>query len=405
MISHKLTHAPLWFTAPANRLILLGYFSFFCLGLMSGLLGLSWTTMHVDLGMPLDALGILLFAQMAVGFGITMNHAAITQKLGGYGNIFLIGSSGIAIGIFLMSIAPVALVAILGSVCLGIGNSLLNLGLNSYFAATSYTRSMNWLHASFGVGVTVIPLIGGWLFREGYIWRSLYGVAFLFVLVMVTMFVLTRPLWQPVDTQGNPAQTRKPIKATLRQAVLWPGILLFFFYAGIQVVPGQWMYNFFTEGRQFNPETASYLLSLYWGGLTVGRFVLGAVSARVDAVTLLRVCHVFIVIFACVLWLNPLNLADTLGLAIYGFVQAPTIPIMLTIFRKYIGPSHAHNAMGLQMTGSSIGMVVLPGLAGVLIEQSTPFVILPMMVILSVGTLICFEVMQKVAQRQQTATP
>src|SRR5947207_15907892 len=55
-------------TAPTTvraSVLVLAYFAFVSLGLPDGLLGVGWASIHVDLQVPTDAVGFLLFAGTA----------------------------------------------------------------------------------------------------------------------------------------------------------------------------------------------------------------------------------------------------------------------------------------------------------------------------------------------------
>ena len=56
------------------------------------------------------------------------------------------------------------------------------------------------------------------------------------------------------------------------------------------------------------------------------------------------------------------------GLALIGFAIAPFAPLMSSETPGLVGSAHTANAMGLQFTGASLGMALLPWLGGILAE-------------------------------------
>src|SRR5690606_1994906 len=104
-------------------------------------------------------------------------------------------------------------------------------------------RAMNWLHACFGIGVTLIPVIMGFIFdagRAGRIesgisaasmsvmaqhifivdqsWRIGYGVVAVCFAAAAVLFLFTSGWWRSVvpETNGTAPAQRRSMRDTLR---------------------------------------------------------------------------------------------------------------------------------------------------------------------------------------------
>ena len=93
---------------------------------------------------------------------------------------------------------------------------------------------MQWLHASFGVGITLGPIIMTTAVNGFGQWRLGYLVVGVAQITLATCFFLTAGMWQQ-DVPAANAESSKltdyktPLRASIRQPGLWFSVLLFLF--------------------------------------------------------------------------------------------------------------------------------------------------------------------------------
>ena len=80
------------------------------------------------------------------------------------------------------------------------------------------------------------------------------------------------------------------MRRTLRLPLVWLSMAVFFLYTGLEAAIGAWSYSLLHEGRGVAMETAGMWVSIYWGGLTIGRIAAGLVAGRLPTDVLLRYC-------------------------------------------------------------------------------------------------------------------
>src|SRR5690606_15438581 len=124
-------------------------------------------------------------------------------------------------------------------------------GLNTYIAANHGEGLMQWLHASFGVGITLGPIIMTTAVNGFDQWRLGYLVVGVAQLTLAACFFLTASMWQqdtPVVEAGASKLTdyKTSLRETIRQRGAWMSILLFFIYTGIELAFGHWSYTLLT---------------------------------------------------------------------------------------------------------------------------------------------------------------
>ncbi len=224
------------------------------------------------------------FIGSLIYFLISVTSGDPIQKIG-YKNGIIIGllTSATGSGLFY----PAALgnsywPYLLALFILGLGFTMLQIAANPYVSIlgkpeTASSR-LNLAQAFNSLGTTIGPLIGGFLMFKFFADSGADAVkwpylAFAGVLLLITVFILFAPL--PKLT----AQDKIPSGAgALQFPQLKFGMLAIFFYVGGEVAIGSIFVNYLGLEKigGYNEEAASTFLSLYWGGLMIGRF-LGAI--------------------------------------------------------------------------------------------------------------------------------
>jgi fucose permease len=361
-------------TSAKIGLIFLAYIAFISLGLPDGLLGVAWPSIRADFGRPLDALGFLLIASMSGNLTSSFVSGQLMARLGVGG---LLAASCAATGAALLgyTLVPVWWLMVALGVVAGLGAGAIDAGINTYIAAHHGEGLMQWLHASFGIGVTLGPLIMTAGIAQFDSWRPGYVVVGTAQLTLALCFALTAGLWQRNGATPSSTEERRlteyqtPLGETLRQPRVWFSLLLFFIYTGTELTLGGWGYTLLTESRGVAPAVAGLWISSYWGMFTIGRVLAGLYARRMGAHTLLRMSILAALAGAVLLWWSPVPLAGLLGVAITGFAIAPIFPALVSGTSQRVGVHHAANTIGMQIGAAGLGATLLPGAAGVLARR------------------------------------
>ncbi len=388
--------------------IVLAYLAFIAIGMSSGLLGVAWTSMQVEFSQPLDALGFVLTAS-TIGYLLASFGSGMLAHRFGIGRMLVLGGALMIVGLLAAVLSPNFWLLVVLTVLTGIGSGILDAGLNAYVAQHHSDRAMNWLHAAFGVGVTLTPLIFAQIFSAQLSWRVGYTIVLGFIAVLTVVFILGHGVWRRELPQsgGKPAQRRRPLDV-LRMPVVIMGIVMFFLYAGLEATPGQLGLVLFTQGRGFSEEVASLWVGYYWGSFTIGRIFFGAIITRINTLLLFRICIAASLLGALLLLWNPLPELGLIGLLVLGFAQAPLFPMMISNTPGRVGAGNANDAIGFQIAGAGIGIAALPSFAAVLANSISVETIPVFIVVAAVLMIVLHEV--SVAQgariqRQAEAAP
>jgi len=345
--------------------VVISFLAFIGLGMSASLLGLAWPSMQKQFGLPLDGV-TTYFVLSTMAYSLSSFLIGRLMARFGSGTVLLVGSTLVALSLSGMATANAWGIIVVLAFVSGLGSGTVDAGLNLYTATYHSAQQMNWLHASFGVGVTIGPLIMTFVLQQQLGWQMGYIAVGAIMILVIFWLAITRSLWRTegFQTAENKPVNRASFRETLRAPVVWFSMITFLAYVGVEIGLGQWTYTLLTQSRGIDPGLAGVLVSVYWGVFTGGRIVFGFIANRFEINRLLRACMLAMIVGAILLRWNPVNAIGLLGLFIIGAAQAPVFPLLMSATANRVGAEHAENAISLQMGGVGIGGAILPGLIG-----------------------------------------
>ncbi|MBZ0302928.1 MAG: MFS transporter [Anaerolineae bacterium] len=358
----------------ANRkLLFIGFIGFIAVGMPNAALGVAWASMQTTFGVSLDSIGILLTA-VTIGRLVMSVYSGRVIGWIGLGNYMLIGSVIMLAGLLGYALTPSWPLLVFAALVFGFGVTALNTGINNHAAAHYGSGTMNWLHAWYGLGSSLGPLVVTLVvINLGLDWRWAYGIFIAMQIALTAVFAITRSEWKLDARARTTAEPERP-KATLRETLgVVPalyGMTLFFLHGGIQIGTGQLTNSLLTDSRGVDPATAGLWISIYWAGLTAGRIFTGMVVSRVGNNRYMRINMFLTILGTLLLWSNLSNNLTFLGIAVIGFTLGPVLPTLLADTPRRVGLRHQANTVGLQIAASGIGLALLPGLAAFVAERA-----------------------------------
>lgn len=359
---------------PKIGLVILSFVAFVGLGMPDGLLGVAWPSIRGGFSIPLDALGMFLTA-LVIGYMTSSFFSGPVVTRLGVGKVLAISCALTGIALFGYTLVPAWWMMVLLGVVAGFGAGAIDAGLNTYVAAHFSEGLMQWLHASWGVGITLGPIIMTLGLGATETWHTGYRIVGGFQLFLAACFVLTLPMWSDNDKPAAHDEPKKltdyktPMGETMRQPRVWMSALLFFLYVGAEGALGTWIYTLLTESRGIDPTLAGFWAGSYWATFTVGRIIAGLFANRIGTNKLVIGGLIGALTGALLLVWNPSAAMNLLAVAIIGFSIAPIFPAMMSGTSKRVGEHFAANTIGMQMTATGLGTAVIPGVMGVIAKQ------------------------------------
>ena len=370
----------------SGRLFAVALAAFVSLGLPDGVLGVAWPSMRQTFALPVSQLGVLLAASTAGYLASSFGSGPIVVRLG-VGRLLLWSSVVMVVSLSIYALAPVWPVMVAGGVLAGLGAGAIDAGINAFAASSCSPQRTAWLHASYGVGAMLGPLVMTATLVSGRSWRWGYASIGLALAGMVVAFALTLPWWPRAVTADAESGTLPRLFDTLRRPRVLLHVALFFLYTGLEATAGQWTYSLVTEARGVSPAIAGIWTALFWGSLTFGRIVAAGLVRRASVDTVLRASTLLAPLAAVLVWLDAGGLATMTGMIGLGLLFAPVYPLLISATPARLGAACAPHAIGAQVAAAYLGVAALPGAVGVLARAYGLEVVGPLLTVFALGLL------------------
>jgi len=339
------------------RLLAVSLAAFVTLGFVDGALGVAWPSIREVFERDISDLGLLLAFGSLGYLTASAGYGWLHTRLG-TGNLVAIGGALLVSGLAGIAASSQWLIVAVAAILLGLGGGLVDTGMNAHAALVFDVGSINLLHASYGVGATLGPVVITVSLVSTGAWRGGYAlIAGSQVLVALAIWT-RRGRWtgaEPDLSGDRPVATRR--------GQPWLMMALFFLYTGAEVGTGQWAFTLLTEGRGMSTGAAGTWVAVYWGGLTVGRFGFGILGERLSPSRTMGGSLVIALIGVGVVWLDPFELG-AVGLPLAGLGFAAVFPTLVALTPARIGRLRSTRSIGFQLAAANIGAAGVPWALG-----------------------------------------
>lgn len=361
----------------ATFFLIIIYMAFISLGLPDSMLGAAWPVMQPEYGLPLETAG---FLYMVIAGGTIVSSLASGKFINmlGTGKVTVISVLMTAIALLGFSFSSSIIWLIVCAVPLGLGGGAVDAALNNYVATHYKAHHMSWLHCFWGVGATLGPIIMSVFISGEFSWRSGYITISIIQFALVVLLLLTLPLWGKIaksrqedinevkdNHYSNVHKGGKPLK--IKGVKL--AFISFFFYCGVESTMGLWGSSFLVNIKELSPTSAAKWISLFYAGITIGRFMTGFITLRINNQNLIRAGQITALVGAILLLLPIPIVFSLIGFICIGLGLAPIYPCMLHETPVRFGKEHSQTIMGYQMAVAYTGSTFLPPLLGLIASK------------------------------------
>ena len=287
------------------------------------------------------------------------------------------GPGLIALGLGVVALASSWPVFLAGFLVLGLGAGLVDSGVNALFMDLYEGRNagaLNRLHLFFALGALASPLAVGVAISAGVPWQALLGgtaiVAAPISIAMGTRRLppVHRTLAAEAAAAPDPAvivaapASRRPTLAHLLPLPLLALAVAIGMYVASEVGVSNWLVRFLDAAPV---AEATLALSLFWGGIALGRFVSSLIADRVGAVRYAVAWTTAGGIAIVASLLAPTIPIAIACFALAGFAAGPTYPMIVAIGGQLF-PGRASHVSGVLVSAALVGGIVYPPLMGLL---------------------------------------
>ena len=341
------------------------YLAFISLGLPDSTLGAAWPTIYEELNIPISYMGII---------SVTISAGTIISSLFTDRAIAKLGTRGVtaasifltALSLFGFSTATSFYQICLWSIPYGFGAGAIDAGLNNYIALHYNSRHMNWLHCFWGVGTVISPNIMSIALAKGG-WQSGYRLLSAIQIAIALIVLLSFPLWK-VNKSKNPDDAEvKPIG--IIDALKIPGAVAvftgFFAYCAAESTAMLWTSSYFEGVFGVSKGEAATLGSIFFIGMTAGRFISGLISERLGDSKMIRLGAAVSAVGIIVLSI-PVKEVAIVGFIIFGLGCAPIYPSIVHSTPERFGSDKSQSIIGIQMASAYLGSIIMPSIFGII---------------------------------------
>jgi fucose permease len=353
---------------------------FVTLGLPDGALGVAWPSMRGAVDRPLGALGLVL-ALGTIGYLIGSPSVATLARRIGTATTMLGASVMAAVALTAWTATSSWVMLLAASFVLGIARGVVDAGLNAYVALHGGVRRLGLLHGAYGIGTSAGSLLVVVALAAGS-WRAAWAVMAASNAAVAVWAARQRHDWPPDIVVHGAEAADADGGATRPGLVIGVTVLCFAALVGAEYSTGAWSYTLLTDGRGVSDTVAGLWVASFWIGLTVGRFVIGAVGHRVDRITILNVSCAGALAGLGLLWWDPGGLG-VVGLPIAGLGFAALFPALVALMPDRLGPRRSSAVIGWSVAAASLGGTGVAAAAGVLVDQHGAAVLGPTLFIVA----------------------
>ena len=148
-----------------------------------------------------------------------------------------------------------------------------------------------------------------------------------------------------------------------------PCFLAFFCYCAMELTTSLWASSYLVTKWNFTPEVAAGFASMFYIGITLGRFANGFLAMKLGDHFLIRM-GVAIITVGIALLLLPFNSTFALvGFVVIGLGCAPIYPCIIHMTPDVFGKDKSQAMIGVQMAFAYTGFLTMPPLFGVIAEK------------------------------------
>ena len=352
-----------------SLLLALIYVCFISLGLPDSLLGSAWPVLHAEINVPVSFAGII---STTIFLG-TILSSLFSDKLlhkFGAGKITAVSVTMTAIGLFGFSISNQFWMLLLCAIPYGLGAGGVDAVLNNYVALHYKAQHMSWLHCMWGLGASISPYIMSFALVKLDNWSYGYLIVSIIQIVLSVIIFTSIPLWKKGSAEVDNVVQAKALSFkeifSIKGAI--PCFIAFFAYCSMELTTSLWVSSYLVQKWEFTPEVAAGFASMFYIGITLGRFANGFLAMKFGDHFLIRVGLGVTATGIALLFVPFHSMFALIGFVVIGLGCAPIYPCIIHMTPSVFGEDKSQAMIGVQMAFAYTGFLIMPSLFGVIAD-------------------------------------
>ena len=402
-----------------SLLLVIIYIAFISLGLPDSILGSAWPSMYDELNVPVSYAGIITMIISAGTIVSSINSDKFISRFG-TGVVTAVSVAMTALALLGFSVSGSFYMLCLWGIPYGLGAGSVDAALNNFVALHYKSRHMSWLHCFWGIGASVGPYIMGFCLTRNLTWNTGYRVIGVFQVVLSAILFSTLFMWKgtssgvkssetkssedsgedkriedisgakrsvdknsedsgeakssldksSIDECGAESEVNRKKGMKLSQILKIRGVknvlVAFFCYCAVEATTGLWASSYMVIHKGIDSQVAAKWASLFYLGITAGRFICGFISDKFGDRNMVRIGEGICVFGILVLFIPAGNIFSLIGLIMVGLGCAPIYPSIIHATPDNFGADKSQAVIGVQMACAYVGTTLMPPLFGLI---------------------------------------
>lgn len=359
-----------------SALIILNFIIYISLGLPDSILGSAWPSMRQSYSLGASQVSYLITIMLIFSFLSSMLYSKISRYLS-VAQVIFISMSFVIIGLMLMVVTSNPVVLFLSTPFMGIGQGAIDVTVNHFAAKHLPSSLMSLLHGFYGVGVSLSSAILTFFLSTFASWR----LAISFIAVIEILILILILIYRVHFSEHDEQIAQGKIKEKASQKFKWSYFItpIFYFFYAVEGVCGVFLATYYVENFQVKSAQAAFLTTLFWLGLTVGRFLTGALTTFLSDKKII-LSHLILLVAMSALLILPPSVYTTVIVFVLGLAMSALYPLMMMRPNQLYPESIAKQVISYNVGFCLLGILVFPLIFGVLFK-AIGFGIFPVLVL------------------------
>lgn len=359
------------------------YVCFVMYGWVASLLGGVWPKLSADIGADLSMLGILVMINYAASGVSSLFTYKIRMKMGtSRTSVFGLMCSVISMIIFATANSFIFLVAAV--VFLGVGCGIIDINSNSYVVKAYETKWVSFMHACWGFGATIGPMVMSLAmiylpnYRHGFYFTA--GI----ILIVIVVLIFAKRYWEnkkktldekfvslhsvTKEEKGNETNLIDVLK--VKNAIKI--VFCFFLANGAGCALSAWLATMAVGQRGIDSTQAAFAASIFFFALMIGRIFFGMLASKCGIHFVMKLCAVLTAIFAICYYIPYKNVGIVfVHSALIGFSSGSIIPLLNSNLKDLFEEKYLSPLIGLGGAIGLAGIAIISALMTIIVNVFT----------------------------------
>ena len=344
-------------------LLVVIFIAYIGLGIPDSLLGSAWPAIYTDIGADVSDVSMVSLI-ISLGTIVSSFSSERIVKRFKTAPVAVFSTALTVIALLGFSFSKNMVWLCLCAIPQGLGAGSIDVALNNYVAKHYNASHMNFLHCFYGVGVALSPYLMSLFLKDNMNWRLGYRAMFYIQLAILIILALSLPLWKKVttDKNGETVQKSKTVKFSvlLKNSAVRAQWFVFIGSCAIESVCLVWGSTYLVNAKGASPEYGAKLVTFYFAGLALGRFVSGLIVKKLSSEKIVYIGQALTFLAILILLLSKNTAIATIGLFLVGFGNGPLFPNMTQLTVEYFDKSISQSIIGTQMGFAYIAVLLTP---------------------------------------------